>query len=93
MSCGANFWSSLDGAGGVPSPEVVRASPVPTWEYQVGLGRLIKRVACVPGKNAVAISYRLEGGPPVRLEMKVLANSTGLPRRHPWPPGLALSAG
>jgi predicted glycogen debranching enzyme len=73
---GANFWSS-----GATAPEgfhhlkSFRASPVPTWEYQVGLGRLIKRVACVPGKNAVAISYRLEGGPPVRLEMKILANS------------------
>jgi predicted glycogen debranching enzyme len=48
---------------------------VPTWEYQVGLGRLVKRVACLPGRNAVAISYRLEGGPPVRFEVKVLANS------------------
>ncbi len=51
------------------------ANPVPTWEYQVGLGRLIKRVASLPGRNAVAISYRLEGGPPVRMEIKVLANS------------------
>ena len=73
---GASFWSS-----GATAPEgfhhlkSFRASPVPTWEYQVGLGRLIKRVASVPGKNAVAISYRLEGGPPVRLEMKILANS------------------
>ena len=62
---GANFWNS-----GSIAPEghhhlkSFRASPVPTWEYQVGLGRLVKRVACVPGKNAVAISYRLEGGPP-----------------------------
>jgi predicted glycogen debranching enzyme len=73
---GVNFWSS-----GAVAPEgfhhltSFRASPVPTWEYQVGLGRLVKRVACLPGKNAVAISYRLEGGPPVRLELKVLANS------------------
>jgi predicted glycogen debranching enzyme len=73
---GANFWSS-----GAVAPEgfrhltSFRASPVPTWEYQVGLGRLVKRVACLPGRNAVAVSYLLEGGPPVRLEIKVLANS------------------
>jgi len=41
----------------------------------VGLGRLIKRVACLPEQNAVTISYCLEGGPPIRLELKVLANS------------------
>lgn len=52
-----------------------QASPVPTWEYQVGLGRLTKRVACLPGQNAVSISYRVEGGPPIRLEIKALANS------------------
>jgi predicted glycogen debranching enzyme len=31
-------------------------------------------VASIPGRNAVAIGYRLEGGPPVRLELKLLAN-------------------
>jgi predicted glycogen debranching enzyme len=73
---GANFWSS-----GATAPRGYRhlksfqASPVPTWEYQIGLGRLIKWVACLPGRNGVAIAYRLEGGPPVRLEMKVLANA------------------
>jgi len=73
---GANFWRS-----GALAPEgfrhltAFRTDPVPTWEYQVGAGRLVKRVACLPGQNAVAISYRLEGGPPVRLELKVLANS------------------
>jgi predicted glycogen debranching enzyme len=73
---GANFWSS---GSTVPQGhhhlKSFQASPVPTWEYQVGLGRLVKRVASLPGQNAVAISYRLEGGPPIRLEMKVLANS------------------
>jgi predicted glycogen debranching enzyme len=73
---GANFWSSGSIAPqGYHHLKSFQASPVPTWEYQVGLGRLVKRVACLPGQNAVAISYRLEGGPPVRLEMKVLANS------------------
>src|SRR5947207_6745780 len=73
---GTNFWGS-----GATAPDgfrhliSFRADPVPTWEFQVGLGRLVKRVACLPGQNAVAISYRLEGGPPVRLELKVLANS------------------
>lgn len=73
---GASFWSS-----GAVAPQgyhhlkSFQASPVPTWEYQVGLGRLIKRVACLPGQNAVAVSYRLEGGPPIRIEIKVLANS------------------
>ena len=73
---GANFWSSGSMAPqGYHHLKSFQASPVPTWEYQVGLGRLVKRVACLPGQNAVAISYRLEGGPPIRLEMKVLANS------------------
>jgi predicted glycogen debranching enzyme len=73
---GANFWSSGSVAPqGYHHLKSFQASPVPTWEYQVGLGRLVKRVACLPGQNAVAISYRLEGGPPIRLEMKVLANS------------------
>lgn len=73
---GTSFWQS-----GWTAPEgyrhvtAFRASPVPTWEYRVGLGRLVKRVACLPGQNAVVIGYRLEGGPPVRLELKVLANS------------------
>jgi predicted glycogen debranching enzyme len=73
---GTNFWSS-----GAVAPQgyhhlkAFRASPVPTWEYHIGAGRLVKRVACLPGQNAVAIGYRLEGGPPVRLEITVLANS------------------
>src|SRR4029450_7611289 len=64
---GANFWSS-----GTMAPlghhhlKSFQSHPVPTWEYQVGLGRLVKRVVSLPGQNAVAISYRLEGGPPVR---------------------------
>jgi glycogen debranching enzyme len=53
------------------------ANPAPAWEYRVGAGRLIKRVVGVPGRNATAISYRLEGGPPVRLEIKILANGRG----------------
>jgi predicted glycogen debranching enzyme len=73
---GVNFWSS-----GATAPDGFRhlrsfwADPVPTWEYQIGLGRLMKRVASLRGRDAVAISYRLEGGPPVRLELKILANS------------------
>lgn len=102
---GANFWSSGSTApAGFHHLRSFQARPVPTWDYQVGLGRLIKRVACVPGKNAVAISYRLEGGPPVRLEMKILANSRdfhGDTHGHPdWhfrqdtgsPDGLRVSA-
>lgn len=72
----ANFWSSgAIAPQGYHHLKSFSASPVPTWEYQVGLGRLIKRVACLPGQNAVTVSYLLEGGPPVRLEIKVLANS------------------
>jgi predicted glycogen debranching enzyme len=72
----SNVWAS-----GAVAPEGYRhlasfqPEPIPSWTYAVGLGKLVKRVACVPGQNAVAISYRLEGGPPVRLELKVLANS------------------
>jgi glycogen debranching enzyme len=72
---GTSIWQS-----GTVAPEgfqhlvTFQARPVPTWEYQVGLGRLVKRVAAVPGRNATAISYRLEGGPAVRLEIKILAN-------------------
>src|SRR5687768_5382955 len=70
---GTSFWHS-----GWTAPEgfhhlaSFRPAPVPTWEYRVGLGRLVKRVASIPGRNAVAIGYRLEGGPPVRLELKLL---------------------
>jgi glycogen debranching enzyme len=72
---GASVWQS-----GAIAPQGYRhlasfqARPVPTWEYHVGLGRLIKRIVAVPGRNATAISYHLEGGPPVRFEIKVLAN-------------------
>ena len=54
---GASFWGS-----GAVAPEgfrhltAFRACPVPTWEYQVGLGRLVKRVASLPGQNAVVKS-------------------------------------
>jgi glycogen debranching enzyme len=73
---GASVWES-----GAVAPQGFRhlagfeARPVPTWSYRVGLGRLVKRVVAVPGRNATAISYRLEGGPPVRFELKILANS------------------
>jgi predicted glycogen debranching enzyme len=82
-----SFWSS-----GWTAPEGYRhltsfsATPVPTWEYGIGLGRLVKRVACLPGRNAVTVGYRLEGGPPIRLELKLLANFRDLhgdTRGHP----------
>ncbi len=74
-----SFWQSGSTAPqGYRHLSAFRASPIPTWEYRVGLGRLIKRVAAVPGRNAVAIGYRLEGGPPVRLELKLLANQRDL---------------
>jgi predicted glycogen debranching enzyme len=70
-----NFWASGDVA---PQGHRHLASfgldPVPTWEYSLPPGRLIKRVAAIPGRIAVAISYRLEGGTPVRLELRLLAN-------------------
>ncbi|MFN8526707.1 MAG: amylo-alpha-1,6-glucosidase [Chloroflexota bacterium] len=72
---GASFWRS-----GWTAPEgyrqlaAFRPDPVPTWEYRVGLGRLVKRVASIPGQNATAIRYHLEGGPPIRLEVTLLAN-------------------
>jgi predicted glycogen debranching enzyme len=72
---GANFWHS-----GATAPEGFRhlasfdQAPVPTWRYNVGLGKLVKRVACIPGSNAVVIGYQLEGGPPIRLEVNLLAN-------------------
>ena len=84
---GTSVWQS-----GTIAPEGYRhlvrfqASPVPSWEYQVGLGRLIKRVAAVPGRNATAISYHLEDGPPVRFEIKVVANGRnfhGATHGHP----------
>ncbi|MBA2447681.1 MAG: glycogen debranching enzyme family protein [Chloroflexi bacterium] len=70
-----SFWSSgATAPAGYHHLARFQAAPIPTWEYRVGLGRLVKRVACLPGRNAVAIGYRLEGGPPVRLELKLLAN-------------------
>lgn len=72
---GASFWRS-----GAAAPEgyqyldSFRHGPIPTWEYRLGLGRLVKRVTCIPGRNAVVVGYRLEGGPPVRLELTLLAN-------------------
>src|SRR3989442_11239133 len=69
----ANFWAS--GALAPRGNEHLASfsvEPVPTWEYRVGLGRLIKRIAAIRGKNAVAISYHLESGPPVCLELKLL---------------------
>jgi len=84
---GASAWR-----GGAVAPQGYQhlvgfeARPIPTWEYRVGAGRLLKRVVAVPGRNATAISYRLEGGSPVRFEVKVLANSRsfhGATQGHP----------
>src|SRR6187455_1861221 len=84
---GASVWQSgAIAPQGYRHLERFQASPVPTWEYRVGLGRLIKRIVAVPGRNATAISYRLEGGPPVRFEIKVLANGRnfhGATHGHP----------
>ena len=99
-----NFWSS-----GAVAPRGDRrllsfsAEPVPTWLYQVGRARLVKQVAALPGRNAVAIGYQLEEGPAVGLELRLLANHRdyhGDTHGHPdWrfrqrlePDGLEVSA-
>ena len=70
-----SFWRS-----GAVAPEgfrsliAFRPDPIPTWQYRIGSGRLIKRVACLPGHNAVVIGYRWVGEPAGRLDVKLIAN-------------------
>src|SRR6266516_3164409 len=69
------FWQS-----GATAPQGFRhlarfqAAPVPTWEYRVGSGRLIKRVACLPARNATVIGYRWEGQAPINLAARLVAS-------------------
>jgi predicted glycogen debranching enzyme len=99
-----NHWRS-----GAVAPQGFRhlasfqAAPVPTWEYQLDEGRLLKQVACLPGVNATVVGYQLLDGPPIRLELALLANSRdfhadthGHPDWHFWQQpqedGLAVAA-
>jgi predicted glycogen debranching enzyme len=74
-----SFWRS-----GAVAPEGYRriahfsADPVPTWEFRIGEVALSKQLACLPNLNAVVIGYHLESGPPMQLELTLLANHRDL---------------
>ena len=70
-----SFWrSGATAPEGYRYLERFRHDPIPTWEYRVGEVGLIKRVACLPERNAVVVGYRQQDGPPIRLELTLLAN-------------------
>jgi predicted glycogen debranching enzyme len=51
--------------------------PVPTWQYTLNGGVLIKQVAMIPGKQQVVTGYSWvsESGKPLKLDLTVVANN------------------
>jgi predicted glycogen debranching enzyme len=47
---------------------------VPTWTYELGGARLVKRVWMEHGRNATFVRYELEAGPAALLACRVLVN-------------------